>query len=102
MLVGNEEDLQQGLGIPGPEVSAKSTLDPSAFIAMIDRVIAKFPQIKVVATTLREVHSTNRHTWGARRVDRRTRLSTHPPASSTSTTASAAATASRPACSTAC
>src|ERR1700752_1320216 len=26
VLVGNEEDLQKGLGIPGPEVSAKSTL----------------------------------------------------------------------------
>ncbi len=25
----------------------------------------KFPRVKVVATTLREVHSTNRHTWGA-------------------------------------
>ena len=33
--------------------------------AMIDRVVEKYPQIKVVATTLREVHSTNRHTWGA-------------------------------------
>jgi len=32
---------------------------------MIDRVIEKFPRIKVVATTLREVHSTNRHHWGA-------------------------------------
>jgi 2-dehydro-3-deoxygluconokinase len=28
-------------------------------------VVSKFPQIKVVATTLREVHSTNRHSWGA-------------------------------------
>ena len=25
----------------------------------------QYPQIKVVATTLRAVHSTNRHTWGA-------------------------------------
>ncbi len=65
VLVGNEEDLQKGLGIPGPEVAAKSKLDPSAFFSMIDRVIAKHPQIKVVATTLREVHSTNRHSWGA-------------------------------------
>ncbi|HYG33478.1 MAG TPA: sugar kinase [Clostridia bacterium] len=65
VLVGNEEDLQMGLGIPGPEVAAKSKLDPSAFIGMIDKVINKHPQIKVVATTLREVHSTNRHTWGA-------------------------------------
>ena len=65
VLVGNEEDLQKGLGIAGPEVAAKSKLDPSAFFAMIDRVVAKHPQIKLVATTLREVHSTNRHTWSA-------------------------------------
>jgi len=65
VLVGNEEDLQKGLGVPGPEVAAKSALDPSAFFGMIDRVIHKFPQIKVVATTLREVHSTSRHTWSA-------------------------------------
>ena len=37
VLVGNEEDLQKGLGIPGPEVAAKSKLDPSAFFGMIDR-----------------------------------------------------------------
>lgn len=65
VLVGNEEDLQMGLGIPGPEVTAKSKLDPSAFLAMMDQVLAKHPQVKVVATTLREVHSTNRHSWGA-------------------------------------
>ncbi|MGD0802396.1 MAG: PfkB family carbohydrate kinase, partial [Terracidiphilus sp.] len=29
VLVGNEEDLQKGLGIPGPEVATKSKLDPS-------------------------------------------------------------------------
>jgi 2-dehydro-3-deoxygluconokinase len=65
VLVGNEEDLQKGLGIPGPEVAAKSKLDPSAFVGMIERVVKKHPQVKVVATTLREVHSTNRHSWGA-------------------------------------
>ena len=65
VLVGNEEDLQMGLGIPGPEVAAKSKLDPSAFFGMIDRVVAQHPQIRIVATTLREVHSTNRHSWGA-------------------------------------
>ena len=65
VLVGNEEDLQTGLGIPGPEVAARSKLDPSAFFSMIDRVVKKHPQIKVVATTLREVFSTSRHCWGA-------------------------------------
>jgi 2-dehydro-3-deoxygluconokinase len=65
VLVGNEEDLQKGLGIPGPEVAAKSKLDTSVFFGMIDKVVAKHPQVKVVATTLREVYSTNRHSWGA-------------------------------------
>ena len=65
VLVGNEEDLQMGLGIPGPEVAARSKLDPSTFFGMIDRVVKKHPQIKIVATTLREVYSTNRHSWGA-------------------------------------
>src|SRR5206468_5731816 len=65
VLVGNEEDLQKGLGIAGPEVAATSALDPSAFIGMNDRTLKKFPQLKAVATTLREVHSTSRHTWSA-------------------------------------
>src|SRR5947208_11376650 len=65
VLVGNEEDLQMGLGIPGPEVAAKSKLDPSAFFGMMDKVRGKHPQVKIVATTLREVHSTNRHSWSA-------------------------------------
>jgi 2-dehydro-3-deoxygluconokinase len=65
VLVGNEEDLQKGLGIPGPQVAAKSKLDPSAFVDMMERVVARFPNMKVVATTLREVHSTSRHGWGA-------------------------------------
>jgi len=65
VLVGNEEDLQKGLGITGPEVQAKSKLDPAAFFAMIDKVVKKLPHVKMVATTLRDVHSTNRHSWSA-------------------------------------
>jgi 2-dehydro-3-deoxygluconokinase len=65
VLVGNEEDLQKGLGIAGPEVAAKSKLDPTAFFGMIDKVREKHPHVKIVATTLREVHSTNRHSWSA-------------------------------------
>jgi 2-dehydro-3-deoxygluconokinase len=67
VLVGNEEDLQKGLGIEGPkmEEKAKSKLDPAVFFAMIDKVVEKHPQVKAVATTLREVHSTNRHSWSA-------------------------------------
>src|SRR3712207_3808300 len=55
VLVGNEEDLQKGLGIPGQDVTKTSKLDPSAFFGMIDKVVKKHPQVKVVATPLREV-----------------------------------------------
>ncbi|HON08110.1 MAG TPA: PfkB family carbohydrate kinase [Verrucomicrobiota bacterium] len=65
VLVGNEEDMQKGLGIPGPDVTAKSKLDPAVFVAMIETTVKQFPNIKAVATTLREVHSTNRHSWSA-------------------------------------
>ena len=65
VLVGNEEDLQKGLGIPGQDVTKSSKLDPTAFFGMIDKVVKMHPQVKVVATTLREVHTTNRHSWGA-------------------------------------
>jgi 2-dehydro-3-deoxygluconokinase len=65
VLVGNEEDLQKGIGIEGQDVHSQSKLDPSAFFAMIDKVVAKHPHVKSVATTLREVHHTNHHTWGA-------------------------------------
>jgi 2-dehydro-3-deoxygluconokinase len=65
VLVGNEEDLQKGLGIPGQDVTAKSKLDPTVFFGMMDQVTKMHPKVKVVATTLREVHSTNRHSWSA-------------------------------------
>ena len=65
VLIGNEEDLQLGLGIGGPEVAAKSKLDTSTFFGMIDNVVKSYQNVKAVATTLREVHSTSHHSWGA-------------------------------------
>ena len=65
VLIGNEEDLQKGLGIKGQDVEKSSKLDSGAFFAMIDKVTAQYPNVKVVATTMREVRSTNRHVWGA-------------------------------------
>ena len=38
-LVGNEEDLQMGLGITGPKVEAKSKLDPETFFGLIEKVV---------------------------------------------------------------
>ena len=66
-LIGNEEDMQKGLGIQGPEVTkqTESKLNHDEFFAMIDNAVKMFPNLKAVATTLREAHSTNRHEWAA-------------------------------------
>src|SRR4051794_20977233 len=64
-LVGNEEDLQKGLGLPGQDVQSKSKLDPQSFLKMIDKVRAAPPTVKRVATPPREAPPTNRHDWAA-------------------------------------
>jgi 2-dehydro-3-deoxygluconokinase len=63
VLIGNEEDLQLGLGIEGQK--ADTGLDTSKFFDTIGKAVKKFSNIQAVATTLREVHTTNRHEWSA-------------------------------------
>ncbi len=65
VLVGNEEDVQAGLGIEGPEVRSRDALDPAAFLDVMNRVAEQYPRLRIVATTLREVHSASRHGWSA-------------------------------------
>jgi 2-dehydro-3-deoxygluconokinase len=63
VIIGNEEDLQLGLGLEGQK--AETGLDAKGFFKTIESAVKKFPNVKAVATTLREVHSTNRHDWSA-------------------------------------
>jgi len=65
MLLANEEDLQLALGIPGPDITKKDALDPEVFKAMINETRKQFPNLKVIATTLREVLSPTKHRWSA-------------------------------------
>jgi 2-dehydro-3-deoxygluconokinase len=65
VLVGNEEDMQLSLGISGPEGARTSALDASAFVEVIEKAVARFPNVKLVATTMREVQSASRHSWSA-------------------------------------
>ncbi len=65
VLVGNEEDVQLSLGIGEPHGIRGSALDPAAFMKMIEKVVGLYPNVKVVATTLREVQSASRHRWSA-------------------------------------
>ena len=53
------------IGLPGPEDTVKARSGPDAFFGRIDPFIEKHPQIRVVASTLREEYSTNRHSWRA-------------------------------------
>jgi 2-dehydro-3-deoxygluconokinase len=52
---------------PGPLLASKPglLLVSGQVFGMIAHVTQKFPNVKLVATTLREGASTNRHTWGA-------------------------------------
>jgi hypothetical protein len=36
VLVGNEEDMQMELGLPGTQVAARSKIDTSGFVGMIE------------------------------------------------------------------
>jgi 2-dehydro-3-deoxygluconokinase len=66
VLIGNEEDFTACLGLEIAGVDDRLTgLDPSAFEAMIDEATRQFPNLQVVATTLREVHSATRNDWSA-------------------------------------
>jgi 2-dehydro-3-deoxygluconokinase len=65
VLVGNEEDVQLSLGISGPEGEKTSAMDAGAFVGVIEKVVERFPNVKLVATTLREVNSASRHRWSA-------------------------------------
>jgi 2-dehydro-3-deoxygluconokinase len=65
ILVGNEEDFQLALGLPGPQTGGRGLAGQTeSFQTMIDGVRAAYPGAQVIATTLREVVSVNRHLWG--------------------------------------
>ena len=66
ILIGNEEDFQLALGIPGPEAGGKGLADKiESFKEMILRVRERYPRADTFATTLREVVNANQHNWGA-------------------------------------
>jgi 2-dehydro-3-deoxygluconokinase len=64
VLLGNEEDVQQALGISGPE-AGQGSLEVAGFVELMARVRELYPNLSVMATTLRDVRSANRHLWSA-------------------------------------
>ncbi|HEX7497282.1 MAG TPA: sugar kinase [Candidatus Limnocylindrales bacterium] len=66
VLLGNEEDFTAalGFGVEGVDESL-SSLDAVSYARMVERVVAAYPNLRAVATTLRTVHSATRNDWGA-------------------------------------
>ncbi len=66
VMLGNEEDFTAALGfsVEGLDDS-HSELDPESFKRMIMKVVQEFPNLKVVATTLRHAKTASRNDWGA-------------------------------------
>ena len=69
ILIGNEEDFQLALKVPGPESGGKDVGKTESFKAMILNVKKQYPRASVFATTLRQVLSANAHMWGAIMLD---------------------------------
>jgi 2-dehydro-3-deoxygluconokinase len=65
VIVGYETALDRELGLEGAPLPVKSALDPAAFFTTAERMQRRFPNVKMFATTLRDVRSTNRHEFGA-------------------------------------
>jgi 2-dehydro-3-deoxygluconokinase len=66
VMLGNEEDFSAALGFEVAGVDRNlSALDPEHFGAMMEQVVAAYPNIRVVATTLRTVLSASRNDWSA-------------------------------------
>jgi 2-dehydro-3-deoxygluconokinase len=66
VLIGNEEDFTAALGFEVEGVDENlSKLDVENFRRMMERVIAEFPSVKVLATTLRSAKTATLNDWGA-------------------------------------
>ncbi len=66
VMLGNEEDFTAALGFEVSGVDkGYSKLDPTNFKKMIEAVLTEFANLKVVATTLRNVRTANINDWGA-------------------------------------
>ncbi len=64
VIIGNEEDFSASLGFSLPDVSSES-IQKHTYKQMMREVSAEYPQLKAVATTLREVKSATVNDWSA-------------------------------------
>ena len=66
VMLGNEEDFSAALGFEVEGLDANlSALDPANFGRMMGQVTQAYPNLRLVATTLRNARTASRNDWGA-------------------------------------
>jgi len=66
LLLGNEEDFSAMLGIALEGVTEDfAELPIASYEKMLREVAAAYPNLKLIATTLRTAHTASRNSWGA-------------------------------------
>ncbi|MEA4888049.1 MAG: sugar kinase [Clostridiaceae bacterium] len=65
VLIANEEDCQKSLGIQADSDVASGELSDAAYADLTGRVLQQFPQLSLIAITLRESHSADQNGWSA-------------------------------------
>jgi 2-dehydro-3-deoxygluconokinase len=65
VMLGNEEDFGAALGFAAPGADPSLTaLDPAGYGKMMAQVVAAYPNLGVVATSLRVARTATRNDWG--------------------------------------
>lgn len=66
LVIANEEDAADVLGIHATETDVSSgRINAAAYISVAEQLVARFPNVKQVAITLRESVSADHNNWGA-------------------------------------
>ena len=65
VAVANEEDVQKSLGIEADVAVESGELDREKYRVLSDKVLAAYPNMKMIAITLRESHSADWNGWSA-------------------------------------
>jgi len=65
IVIGNEEDVQKSLGIESKADVRSGKLDVRQYEELTARALGEFPNLQVIAITLRESHSASHNGWAA-------------------------------------
>jgi len=66
IVIGNEEDADKVLGIKNADIDVTSgTLDAQKYKSVVEEMVKKYPNLKIVAITLRGSISASHNTWAA-------------------------------------